>query len=138
RRGLLGRALRLLRLGRLGLRRLRGRLGHGDAGLLEKRAHLIGSLGADAEPVLRLLDIDLELRLARLRILVAELGAEARVAGATRTGDHDAEGLILLGANALETNDDCHEVPLCLRGRRWAAGAWGSNRGHPNPSRATS
>src|SRR5262249_31085219 len=116
RRLLLGRALRLLRLGRRGFRHLLGGLRHGDTGLLQERAHLVRSLGADAEPVLRLLDIDLELRLARLRIVEAELSDEAPVAGAARIGDHDAEGRILLGTDALEPNDDCHEVPFSLKG----------------------
>src|SRR5262249_49727684 len=49
-------------------------------------------------------------------------------------GDHDAEGRILLGTDALEPNDDCHEVPFSLKGTsKGPKGARGSNRPHPNP-----
>src|SRR5262249_59284401 len=82
-----------------------------------ERAHLVRGLGADAEPVLRLLHVDLVLRHARLRIVVAQLIDEAPIAGAARIGDHDAEGRILLGAHALESNHDCHEVPFSPRDR---------------------
>src|SRR5215218_7055414 len=78
------------------------------AGDLEQYEYLVARLGADAQPVLRPLGVDLDERRLAHRVVLADLLDRAAIALGARVGDDDA---VVRGpdlAQALETDLDGH------------------------------
>src|SRR3989304_3913716 len=78
-------------------RLLRGRQ---DAGLAEEARDRVGRLGALAQPLRRLLGVDLDVHGVRARVVVADRVERATVAGVAAGGGGDAGGGVVCRAAA--------------------------------------
>jgi len=88
------------------------------AGELEEHEHLLGRLGADAEPVLRAVGVDLDARGLLGRVVQTDLLDDAAVALGARVGDDDAVVRSADLAEALQTDFDSHNSPVLTSGTR--------------------
>src|SRR4051812_1251774 len=81
---------------------------------LEERRDLLGRLRADAEPVLGALRVDLDERGLLGRVVLADLLDHTTVALGARVGDDDAVVGRADLAEALQTDLDSHNSPVCV------------------------